>query len=166
MLPDEECRDFGDDCRSRGKILIVEDEFLVALQLEDILIDAGYDVVGTVSDREGLSAVDETPDLALVDLNLRDGLSGPSIAREVAQAFGAKVVYVTANPDQIDEPALTAIGIVQKPFTRDAILATLQYALSGAGACDPPADLVPLYMSRNGGFRNSGSSGGNPLGSA
>ena len=130
--------------RSRGKVLIVEDEFLVALQLEDILIDAGYDTVGTIADREGVRKIVEAPQLALVDLNLRDGLSGPQIARELAEIYGARIVYVTANPNQIDEPAPTAVGIVQKPFTREAILGAIHYALDPLD--EPPAELEPLYF--------------------
>lgn len=75
-----------------GKILIVEDEFLVALQLEDIVSDGGYAVVGTVPDRASVLDLDEAPDVALVDLNLRDGLTGPDIARHLAGQFGARVI--------------------------------------------------------------------------
>ncbi len=129
-----------------GKILIVEDEFLVALQLEDILADGGYAVIGTVPDMASLGLLGEAPDLALVDLNLRDGLTGPAIARDLAGRFGARVIYVTANPGQIDTPAETAIGIVQKPFTRQAILAAITYALSGCPDAPRPAELEPLMQ--------------------
>ena len=127
-----------------GKILIVEDEFLVALQLEDILSDGGHAVLGTVLDMASLAAIEERPDVALVDLNLRDGLTGPAIARQLAVRFGARVIYVTANPGQIDLPASTAIGVVQKPFTRQSILAAIDYALAGCPAACRPADLEPL----------------------
>jgi DNA-binding response OmpR family regulator len=112
-----------------AKILIVEDEFLVALQLEDMLRDAGYCVVGIVPDRASLEHIQDAPEIALVDLNLRDGPSGPSIALELARAYGTKVVYVTANPAQIGDPAPTAVGIIQKPFSEDAILAAVRYAI-------------------------------------
>jgi len=114
-----------------GKVLIVEDEFLVALQLEDILADGGHAVIGTCPDRASLGLLGDIPDVALVDLNLRDGLTGPAIARDLSGLYGSRVIYVTANPGQIDIPAPTAIGIVQKPFTRQAILAAISYALSG-----------------------------------
>lgn len=127
-----------------GKILIVEDEFLVALQLEDILGDAGHDVVGTVPDMASLATLGEAPDVALVDLNLRDGLTGPAIARQIALTFGSRVIYVTANPTQIDMPAATAVGIVQKPFTRQSILAAISYALAGCPETARPLELEPL----------------------
>lgn len=127
-----------------GKVLIVEDEFLVALQLEDILSGGGHAVVGTVPDLAGLGGLAEAPDVALVDLNLRDGLTGPAAARHLAGQFGAQVIYVTANPRQIGTPAETAIGVVQKPFTRQSILAAIAYALAGCPAAGRPADLEPL----------------------
>lgn len=127
-----------------GKILIVEDEFLVALQLEDILSDGGHDVVGTVPDMASLATLGEAPDIALVDLNLRDGLTGPAIARQVAVKFGARVIYVTANPGQIDAPPATAVGVVQKPFTPQSILAAIAYALAGCPPARRPSELEPL----------------------
>lgn len=115
-----------------AKVLIVEDEFLVALQLEDILTEAGHHVVGIVPDCAAVETIDETPQVALVDLNLRDGPSGPVIARMLAEKFGTVIIYVTANPAQIGRPAHTAIGVVQKPFSHHAILAAIAAAVNGA----------------------------------
>ena len=127
-----------------ARILIVEDEFLVALQLEDILSDGGHAVLGTFPDSASVATLAEKPDIALVDLNLRDGLTGPAVARDLASRFGAPIIYVTANPGQIDSPAPTAIGIVQKPFSRQAILSAIAYALSDCPETARPADLEPL----------------------
>ena len=126
------------------KVLIVEDEFLVALQLEDILEDGGYAVVGTVPDRAALRGILVAPDVALVDLNLRDGLTGPGIAHELARQFGSRVIYVTANPGQIDLPADTAIGILQKPFSRQAILSAIAFAMNSAPGMARPIELEPV----------------------
>lgn len=134
----------GATVSTAGKVLIVEDEFLVALQLEDILADGGHAVVGTVPDMASLGRLGEAPDVALVDLNLRDGLTGPAIARDLSGRYGARVIYVTANPGQIDLPAPTAVGVVQKPFTRQAILAAISYALAGCPNSDRPVELEPL----------------------
>lgn len=131
---------------SLGKVLIVEDEFLVALQLEDILADGGYAVVGTCPDAASLCRLGEAPDVALVDLNLRDGLTGPAIARDIAGRFGSRVIYVTANPGQIDMPASTAVGIVQKPFTRQSILDAISYAMTSCHDAGRPAELEPLQQ--------------------
>lgn len=116
------------------RVLIVEDEFLIALQLETILLAAGFHVVGIMSDRGGLAQVAEQPEVALVDINLRDGPTGCEIARELSQRFGTVIVYVTANPGQIGDPAPTAVGVVHKPFSQDAIEAAVaQAALAKLG---------------------------------
>jgi DNA-binding response OmpR family regulator len=125
---------------SLANVLIVEDEFLVALELEDILTDAGHKVVGIVPDHAGAQVLAQPPEVALVDLNLRDGPSGPTIARQLAERFGTVIVYVTANPGQIGKPAPTALGVVQKPFSQHAILAAVALAMSG-GAGDVPPEL-------------------------
>mgnify|MGYP000945947082 CR=1 FL=1 len=127
-----------------AKVLIVEDEFLVALQLEDMLRDAGHEVIGVVADRASLCTIGGVPQVALVDLNLRDGLPGPEIALDLARNYGTMVVYVTANPQQIAIPAHTAVGFISKPFSSDAILAAVGYALGGGGTAPPPDGLAPL----------------------
>ncbi|MCJ2183997.1 response regulator [Novosphingobium sp. 1949] len=132
----------------KAKVLIVEDEFLLALQLEDILHDAGHSVIATLADRAALDglggALDGArlcADIALVDLNLRDGLTGPDVARQLCERFGTRVIYVTANPGQIGDPASGAVGVVQKPFHREAILAAIQYVLAGCPEAARPAAL-------------------------
>lgn len=124
-------------------VLIVEDEFLVALQLEDILTHAGHRVIGIVPDQASVHALPEPPDVALVDLNLRDGPSGPTIAQQLAERYGTVIVYVTANPSQIEQPVSTALGVVQKPFSQHSILAAVALA-SYAKALSPPIE-VELY---------------------
>lgn len=113
--------------------LIVEDEIFVALDLERILTDAGYAVGGIAADRA--SALKAAPgcNIAFVDVNLRDGPTGPDIARAIARDHGIKVVFVTANPAQIG-PACDAIGYIRKPFSEAAILAAAAMAGDGSPA--------------------------------
>jgi DNA-binding response OmpR family regulator len=128
-----------------ANVLIVEDEFLVALQLEDILTEAGHRVVGIVSDQAAMGTVVEPPQVALVDLNLRDGPSGPTIAQQLAERYGTVIIYVTANPAEIGRPAPTALGVVQKPFSHHAILAAVSLATKGeAEALPAELDLYRL----------------------
>jgi DNA-binding response OmpR family regulator len=126
-----------------AKVLIVEDEFLVALELEDIVTEAGHDVVGIIPDCAAAYAIEQGPQVALVDLNLRDGPSGPAIANLLAERYGTTIIYVTANPAQIGRPAPTAIGVVQKPFSHHAILAAIAMAVNGSTAGVPSeVDLI------------------------
>jgi len=125
-------------------VVIVEDEFLVALQLEDILIEGGYHVVATVPDRSSAEAVGQAADVALVDVNLRDGPTGPEIAHMLSERFGTLIIYVTANAAQIGIPAATALGVVEKPFSRQTIEAAVAYALDDTLAVPRPAGLQLL----------------------
>ena len=111
--------------------LIVEDEIFVALDLERILIDAGYSVAAIAAD--SASAFDAAPNVsfAFVDVNLRDGPTGPSIAERIARDYGVKVVFVTANPAQIGAGSACALGYIRKPFSEAAILAAASLATAG-----------------------------------
>ncbi|MDB5694773.1 MAG: transcriptional regulator [Sphingomonas bacterium] len=109
--------------------LIVEDEIFVALDLERILQDAGYKVVAIAADRQEAMEVADQCQFAFVDVNLRDGCTGPSIALRMARDHGVKVVFVTANPAQIEQPT-PALGFVRKPFSEASILAAARLATS------------------------------------
>ena len=109
-------------------VLIVEDEIFVATDIERILLDAGYVVTAIAADKPSALAAAPGAQIALVDLNLRDGLTGPEIACELAREHGIKIIYVTANPSQIDPRAETAIGFIRKPFDEAAILNAVSLA--------------------------------------
>ena len=130
--------------KAMKSVLIVEDEILVAMDLERILEDAGYHVAAIAADqREALSAA-SVVELAFVDINLRDGATGPDIARDLAQRYGIRIVYVTANPTQIGEPATTAVGCIRKPFNESAILAAAALAAQTGGATSLHEDIILL----------------------
>lgn len=127
-----------------ANVVIVEDEFLVALQLEDILLELDYRVVGTFPDKAAADGLEAPADVALVDLNLRDGPTGPAIARSLSERFGTRIIYVTANSGQIGLPADTALGVVHKPFSRGTIEAAVAYALDDTLTVPRPLGLELL----------------------
>ena len=112
--------------------LIVEDEIFVALDLERILEDAGYRVAAIAADSKTAFAAAPDCGFAFVDVNLRDGPTGPDIARRIAAEHGIKVVFVTANPSQIGAGE-GALGYVRKPFSESAILAAAAMACGADG---------------------------------
>ncbi len=124
--------------------LIVEDEIFVALDLERILLDAGYDVVAIAADSASAMAAAPGCGFAFVDVNLRDGPTGPAIAMRLATEHGVKVVFVTANPGQIDPPS-GGMGYIRKPFCEAAILAA---ARSVSCACDAANQDVVSFAPR------------------
>lgn len=124
-------------------ILIVEDEMLVALEMENILEERGYEVVGIASDLEGaLAYTHRKVDLALVDLNLRDGLTGPEIGRRLANEHRATVLFVTANPRLLGDGIAGTVGVLTKPTDESSLTSAVAFALrrrSGQLAEAPPS---------------------------
>ena len=112
------------------RVMIVEDQALLAMELELVLGESGCDVVGCAMDKAGAFAIAERerPDLALIDVNLLDGLTGPQIAQHVVSAFGCAVVFLTANPEQIPDGFAGALGAVSKPFDEATIQAVVVFA--------------------------------------
>ena len=126
-----------------ARILIVEDEMLVAFELENILEDLGHEPVGIVPDLEAAEAYfEEAIDLALVDLNLRDGLTGPQIGARLG-ANGTSVVFITANPGLLERRVAGAIGVITKPTDEQTVKAAVDYALGRRQGrpVSPPAAL-------------------------
>lgn len=126
-----------------ARILIVEDEMLVALELENVLHDLGHEPVGIVPDVQAAELYfDEAIDLALVDLNLRDGLTGPQIGARLGEQ-GVTVVFITANPALLGRGVAGAIGVIAKPTDEDTVRAAVDYALGvrAGRPVTPPAAL-------------------------
>jgi len=110
--------------------MIVEDQALLAMELELVLGESGCDVVGCAMDRSSAFSIAERmrPDLALVDVNLLDGLTGPQVAQRLVSEYDCAVVFLTANPEQIPEGFAGALGAVSKPFDEDTIRAVVAFA--------------------------------------
>jgi two-component system, response regulator PdtaR len=130
---------------SPAKILIVEDEMLVALSMRLSLDELGYDTVGIAPDLStAVKLADKRPDLALVDLNLRDGLTGPQIGQLLSRQRVA-VLFITANPRVLGDGIDGAIGVLTKPTDKDAIEKAVAYTLrvvAGDRDVAPPPQLT------------------------
>ena len=125
------------------RVLIVEDQALLAMELELVLAETGCDIVGCAMDRAGAIAIAERerPDLALVDINLLDGMAGRAIAEQLVTEFGAAVIFLTANPEQIPDGFAGALGAVSKPFEEDTIRSAVNFArqfIQHRAIADPP----------------------------
>jgi CheY-like chemotaxis protein len=125
-------------------VLIVEDEIFVALDIERVLTDSGYAVGGIAMDRQEALLLGNGCTVALVDINLRDGRTGPQIAAELYERYAIKSVFVTANPAQIGSPPTGALGYVCKPFDGHMLRSAIEWAI-GDGHNAPDNDaVVPL----------------------
>lgn len=123
------------------KILVVEDDGMVALLLEDALGEAGHEVVGPVdaADQAKALASAHKPDLMLVDINLKDGETGCSLARDAQHSLGVPTIFVTGSPEKAERCA-AALGVLVKPFHADSVVATVEVAAAMA------AGRVPAYI--------------------
>ncbi|MDN3582394.1 sigma 54-interacting transcriptional regulator [Mucilaginibacter flavus] len=114
------------------KILIVEDEFIVANDLSIMLENAGYDVCGIAdSVDEAKEMIDKyQPQLVLLDIHLKGRLTGIDLARQLSEANIA-FVYLSANSNQkiLEEAKATnPYGFMVKPFREKDVLVSLDIA--------------------------------------
>lgn len=116
------------------KILVTEDEILIAREIEIALQDLGYTVVGLASDGEAaLAKVAETkPDLVLMDIVIQGEQDGIETAQRIRDQFQIPIIFLTAYADadtlqraKITEP----FGYVLKPFQPQELNITIQVAL-------------------------------------
>ncbi len=114
-----------------ARILIIEDEALVAMELRFVLEDLGYDVAGVCATaKAALDTVSETDiDLALVDIHLSDGPTGIDLGRRLGQDMGVSVLFMTANPGMVREGVAGTIGVLSKPTDERAVQTSVEYAL-------------------------------------
>jgi DNA-binding response OmpR family regulator len=125
------------------RILVIEDEALVALEIELALTGAGHSVVGVAADRTSAMALarqtEPRPDLALVDIRLANGANGLQVAADFS-GLGIKVLFVTGNCPA-DRGQGLAVGCLHKPFTELELLASVAAAEAVLRGQQPPQRL-------------------------
>lgn len=143
-------RDADDAPASPLRVLIVEDEVLIALELEDLLAEAGHVPVGIASTAAEAVRLghDLKPDVALVDIHLGDGPTGIDVARSLGAADGTTVVFTTANGRRIPPDFAGAAGAIGKPYSERSVRSALTYFADRRdgriAASVPPPDGVVL----------------------
>lgn len=112
------------------RILLVEDEALIAMDLEMTIADAGHEVVATAASLSGVMRLmlDQGPDLAFVDMQLAKGSTGLEVNDFIMGKWpGTMVVFLTANPMKVPEGLAGAVGVIAKPFTTRGFLGALSW---------------------------------------
>lgn len=135
-------------------VLIVEDEVLLATELEFLLEEAGCCSVGHAmsSDEAMVLAHDLQPDLALVDVHLRDGPTGVDVARRIHDDCGAVALFMTANVKRLPDDFAGACGVIGKPYSSYVVTNALDYLQicmrQGQAPGPPPIGLTlsPQYL--------------------
>lgn len=128
-----------------ASILIVEDEIIVALQMAAIVDDIGYTPLGIAPDAESARQLAKLkPDLALVDLHLRDGLTGIQVGEYLASQ-GVPVIFMTANPRMVEKGVKGALGVLGKPVEDDALVAVIKFAVASQPYAASPPNALTLF---------------------
>jgi CheY-like chemotaxis protein/DNA-directed RNA polymerase specialized sigma24 family protein len=115
-----------------SRVLIIEDESIIALDLENLVVELGHKVVGTAAtkDEAVAKARSTAPGLVLADINLGEGGSGIDAVTEILRSFDIPVIFVTAYPERLltgERPEPTYL--ITKPFLPETVQATIGQAL-------------------------------------
>jgi CheY-like chemotaxis protein len=118
--------------QTRARVLIIEDEPIIAMDIETIVRDLGHDVTGVAVTRDEAvsSAMSERPGLVLADIQLADDSSGIDAVKDILAEFQVPVIFITAFPERLltgERPEPTFL--ITKPFQRSTVKAAISQAL-------------------------------------
>ncbi len=124
------------------KVLIVEDDFLIADMTEEILVGHGYDVcgiAGAVEDAVALGRLHK-PELALIDFRLAAGGLGTEVARQLKLICAPGILYATGNNAQVAIHNTDGHECIGKPYRAADLLRSLEivFDLVSTGIAMPP----------------------------
>ena len=110
------------------RVLVVEDEFFVAFEIENVVREMGLVPVGIAPDSLKAHELAGQADLAFVDLNLADGPTGIDVGRGLANR-GVTVIYMTANPAMLGEGVPGTVGVLPKPVNDAELRQAVHFAV-------------------------------------
>lgn len=115
-----------------SRVLIIEDESIIALDLENMMTELGHEVVGIAATRDDAvkQATARRPGLILADVRLADGSSGIDAVSEILRSFDVPVIFITAYPERLltgERPEPTYL--ITKPFLPETVKAAVGQAL-------------------------------------
>jgi len=118
--------------QTRAEVLIIEDEPIIAMDIETIVRDLGHTVTGVAVTRdEAVSqAMARRPGLVLADIQLADDSSGIDAVKDILEEFQVPVIFITAFPERLltgERPEPTFL--ITKPFQRSTVKAAIAQAL-------------------------------------
>ena len=118
--------------QTHARVLIIEDEPIIAMDIETIVRDLGHDVTGVAVTRDEAVALamQDRPGLVLADIQLADDSSGIDAVRDILAEFNVPVIFITAFPERLltgERPEPTFL--ITKPFQRSTVKAAISQAL-------------------------------------
>ena len=118
--------------QTRARVLIIEDEPIIAMDIEAIVRDQGHEVTGVAVTRDEAVALamEDRPGLVLADIQLADDSSGIDAVKDILAEFNVPVIFITAFPERLltgERPEPTFL--ITKPFQRSTVTAAIAQAL-------------------------------------
>jgi CheY-like chemotaxis protein len=118
--------------QTRADVLIIEDEPIIAMDIETIVRDLGHNVTGVAVTRDEAvaQALAKRPGLVLADIQLADDSSGIDAVKDILSEFRVPVIFITAFPERLltgERPEPTFL--ITKPFQRSTVKAAIAQAL-------------------------------------
>lgn len=118
--------------QTRARVLIIEDEPIIAMDVETIVRDLGHEVTGVAVTRDEAVALamEDRPGLVLADIQLADDSSGIDAVKDILAEFQVPVIFITAFPERLltgERPEPTFL--ITKPFQRSTVKAAISQAL-------------------------------------
>lgn len=120
------------DRQTATRVLIIEDEPIIAMDIESIVRDLGHEITGIAVTRDEARALAQSdrPGLVLADIQLADGSSGIDAVKDILGEFSVPVIFITAFPERLltgsrPEPTF----LITKPFQRSTVKAAIAQAL-------------------------------------
>jgi two-component system, response regulator PdtaR len=130
------------------RVLIVEDDPLVAATAAVALEDAGHEVVGPAYDADEAWRLvrDSPPDLALVDINLSGREEGLALAQRFKEELGLPSMFVTGEVVAARRRRSAALGVLVKPYDPDLLAEAVEVAKVILEGGRPPARRLPAAL--------------------
>ena len=118
--------------QTRARVLIIEDEPIIAMDIETIVRDLGHEVTGVAVTRDEAVALamEDRPGLVLADIQLADDSSGIDAVKDILSEFQVPVIFITAFPERLltgERPEPTFL--ITKPFQRSTVKTAISQAL-------------------------------------
>ncbi|MGB7405256.1 MAG: response regulator [Pacificimonas sp.] len=128
--------------QTKTRVLIIEDEPIIAMDIESIVLDLGHDVtsIAVTRDEAVSAAMDQKPGLILADIQLADDSSGIDAVKDILEKFSVPVIFITAFPERLltgERPEPTFM--ITKPFQRSTVKAAIAQALFFKSTAAVPA---------------------------
>lgn len=117
---------------NRGRVLIIEDESIIAMHLQALVEDLGHTVTGVATTHaEALVLIaEDLPDLILADIRLADGSSGVEAVNEILLTHNLPVIFITAFPERLlSGEGAEPTYLITKPFLPETVTGTISQAL-------------------------------------